>query len=243
MDCERCKESLSETAAGALAPECEAALRPHLEACAACRAALEMGRRLYAAIDRGVAASVAAGPSAAFEARVRHRIEAEPLPARPWFFGLRFPGWAPAAAAALALMVLVLILFERREPRPLELADSAKSQPAEAPAAGLGSSSSAESALSLNPAASAPIAAPANRSRRASRNSQSAKVLVRELEVLVPPGEQAAVLQLYAALQSRRVGGASLVAAPATPPAQLSIEPIEISRLEIGSKLETESRQ
>ncbi len=111
MDCKQYKENLAAAALGALEPRREAEFAAHLAGCAACRAALDDERRLLDAVDRGVAASVAAEPSAEFAARVRRRLDQEPQPTHSWF-----GGWVPATAGALAVLALVALWLARRPP-------------------------------------------------------------------------------------------------------------------------------
>ena len=244
MDCKRYKESLSEAAAGAHESQREAALRAHLETCAPCRAALGAERELYAAIDRGVATSVAALPSTEFAARVRQRLAAEPLPARPWFGGLRFAGWAPAAALAMAVLVLGIAWLGRRAPAPGAAIESARNALSQVPAQvqsqteERNSAWAANSTVALAPGAISPQpGAETSGSRGVELFRPSTRTQVREPEVLVPPGEQAAVLQLYEALRKRRVAAEFLVAPlpAALEPVPLTIAPLEIARLEIAS--------
>jgi hypothetical protein len=246
MHCLRYQESLTDVAAGALDLERESALRAHLEACAPCRAALEAERQLFAAIDLGVAASVAANPSADFAARVHRLIAQEPVRARPWFAGLWVTAWAPAAALALAVLILTVAWFAWHAPARHAPPDSARNLPGNVPAKPqAGSTPSAEGSASTRAQAEVAERAAGSRSGspRFGHPMQSVPAQVHEPQALVPPGERAAVLQLYAALQSHRVDASSIRASPATATAQLDIEPLEIAQLGRITKLEIEGRQ
>ena len=227
MDCEGYRESLMDAALGAIAPRHEAELRSHLASCPACRAELEAQQQLVAAIDQGVAASVAGEPSASFAARVRQRLAEERLPARSW--AVR---WAPVAAGALAVLVLVTVWLVRREaPVPEVSRSPAIAQPpqqAESPG-----EVSASGAVPSPPAERPPQSAPAH------RGSSGAPLVARagRLEVLVPPGEQETVLRFYAAVWSGRVDVSAVLA----PPKPLELEELKISPLEVPP-LEAEAR-
>ena len=109
MACERNKKDLMAAALGGVPANRRAELNAHLAECAACRAEFERQRELLAAIDRGVAASVAAEPSADLAARIREHLGEQPAPATSWL-----SGWIPAAAGAMAVFVFVAVWLARR---------------------------------------------------------------------------------------------------------------------------------
>ncbi len=233
MACERYKVSLVDAALGALEPALEAELRAHLEHCAACCAAFDAERRLVAAIDRGVAASVAAEPSPELAVRVCQRIEAERVPARPWFAGSWMEHWVPAAAGALAVLALVTVWLARREPpRPgaLEWTNNVQSQHHSQSGARVPDESVRQRVLPLRPVG------PAAGSRRP-HVVRKVVVEAAEAEVLVPPGQREAILQLYEAVWSGRADAALLLAerGPLEPVA-LKIAPLEVAALDLDSK-------
>ena len=80
---------------------------------------------------------------------------------------------------------------------------------------------------------------------RRERRGRQVLTRVAEPEVLVPPGEQAAVLRLYQAVKERRVDAASLLTPPAPlEPAPLKIPPLEVASLEVESRaLEPERKR
>lgn len=231
MDCKRYKENLAAAALGALEPRREAEFSAHLAACAACRAALDDERRLLHIIDRGVAASVAAEPSAEFVTRVRRRLDQEPLPTHSWFVG-----WVPAAAGALAVLVLAALWLARRPPvlpgtaEPPRSAEGRQRPSREEPSPAGKTPGGARSALPVEQAATP-------------RGQGSAIHLKRQVgartarpEVLVPPGQRAAVLQFYEAVGSGRVDTALLlVPPPPLKPPKLEIAPLEMAKIDLDS--------
>ncbi len=220
MDCKRYKKDLAAAALGALEPRREAEFAAHLASCAACRAALGDERRLLHIIDRGVAASVAAEPSAEFAARVRRRLDQEPVPAHSWF-----ARWVPAAAGALAVLALVALWLARRPPvlpgtaEPPRTAGGQQRPSREEPAP-----------------AELPVEQAATPRGKGSAIHLKRHVAVRTArpEVLVLPGQRAAVLQFYEAVGSGRVDTASLLVPPLPlAPAKLEILPLEVAKLDL----------
>ena len=231
MICERYRAWITDAALRALQPGRDAEFSHHVRACAACRAELERMRKLVAAVDDGIAATVAGEPSPALATRVRQRV-AEETAAPQW----RITTWAPVAAGALALLALVSIWFVRRE---------APHEPNVA-------SNVASNGTAAHARQSAPPAAPLRERQLASASSAAVSQLpkphrprtleanskiVVEPTVLVPAEEWNGVVSLYSAMQSGRVDGAVVVAGarnldkPLTVD-KLSIAPLEIPRLE-----------
>ena len=230
MACERYKVSLADAALGELEPAPEAELRAHLENCAACRAAFDAERRLVAAIDWGVAASVAAEPSPELAARVRQRIEAVRVPARPWFAGSWIGRWVPAAAGALVVLALVTMWLARREPARPGTPESAKNVP---------SQHHSQSGARVPDESVTPRVRPVGSAAGSRRPHIVRKVVLKaaEAEVLVPPGQREAILQLYEAVRSRRADAASLLAKRGSlEPVALKIAPLEVAALDLDSK-------
>jgi hypothetical protein len=233
MACERYKVSLADAALGELERVPEAELRAHLENCAACRTAFDAERRLVAAIDWGVAASVAAEPSPELAARVRQRIEAVRVPARPWFAGSWIGRWVPAAAGALVVLALVTMWLARREPARPGKPESAKNVPSQhhsQSGAGVPGESVTPRVLPVQPVGSA----------AGSRRPHIVRKVVlkaAEAEVLVPPGQREAILRLYEAVRSGRADAASLLAERGSlEPVALKIAPLEVAALGLDSK-------
>jgi anti-sigma factor RsiW len=239
MDCLDYKDQLTDAALESLvhgeAAHCEGArwragdteeLNAHLARCAACAAEFARVRLLLSAIDHSLEASVRAEPSPEMMARFRRRIAEEPAPQ---------PGigmWTPVAAAALAVAVAAFLwLGIRPGPRHIAPASSrefvAKSTRAQPPRR---VEASAASANVAPPVASRPGA------------SHALKPAGR-LDVLVPPGQMAAALQLQAAMRNGRVDPSSIVAgadkAELGEPldiASLKIPPLEFPKLDAGEE-------
>jgi putative zinc finger protein len=110
----RWRERTSLLAAGALAPAEEAAVRSHLDGCAACRADLARTAEALAELARDpVRTAEVPIPLAHLVRRVQARLDAPPAaPGFRWSFG------ATAATAALAAAVLALAVVPRLRERP-----------------------------------------------------------------------------------------------------------------------------
>jgi len=214
MACERYRDALSKLAAGAAA---SADVEVHLASCAACHAELALLRRALALVDAELEELETAEPSPALAARIRTAVAASEASS-----GHRLGWLLPGLAAAAALVVaLTLSLGRTRSPEPERAADSAPSRPAPSarlpePAAG--------------PVAAAPVRRKAADERPPVERRRPAPV---EPEVLVPPGEAAALLRLVALVHRDRLAPPALgaVGKPATDLAELP--PIDIQPLEI----------
>ena len=218
MGCKPYKEILTDAALGALEPSRETEFAAHLARCEGCRAALDRERHLLAAINFGIEASVAAEPSPEFLVRMRRRLEEEQLPMRLWF-----SGWVPIAVGALAALALVTVWIARRSAVGPVATETAQTAPSQQPAASKGNTAAEQSEISQ--------ATRLGTRNRGGRRGRQVPARVAEPEVLVPPGEQAAVLRLYEAVKGRRVDAASLL----TPPAPLEPAPLKILPLEVAS--------
>jgi hypothetical protein len=221
MSCQGYKDAIAD-AAFALPGE-EARLAPevatHLSECAACRDELEAQRALAAAIDRGVAASVSGAPSPGFAARVRARVAEETASPQRWFWR-----WAPVAMGALAVVALMVWV---------------SGTPPVQPPVGLAPPQLARGGVILSVAPNAADNAGLDRTDLSKRNRAVQRPTQREPEVLVLPGQDLAIAQLYLAAQSGRLDGAALLREPpavveAPNPLEntdLRIAPIEITPL------------
>jgi anti-sigma factor RsiW len=215
MGCKAYQEILTDAALGALEPSREAGLAAHLGGCEKCRGALENERRLFAAIDHGIEESVAAEPSPEFLARVRRRLEEERLPMRLWF-----SGWVPIAVGALAALALV-VWAARRPPAGPVATETAQTVPSQHPLATEGNRATEKVGVELE-------------SLLGGHAIRQLTTRATDPKALAPPGEQAAVLRLYEALQKRRIDTASLLASPVpSEPSSLEFAPLEVASLEI----------
>jgi len=216
------KDWVADATLGELRPERETELLAHLAECAACREACEHARNVSAAVNRGVESLLSGEPSAQFALRLRARLAEETARQRsPRLWTL----WAPFAGAATAFALLLLILLPRsthtKKPNPV----------APVPPQ---SQSAPPLALALNPPPRT-VARPPVRPLRVSpppslgRRTASAS---RAPEVLVEPGEFAAIEAYAVALNSGQVAGASTFGSELTRDKRLEIKPIEIAPLE-----------
>ena len=250
MDCKRYQNWLSDAALGALDRSRESELRAHVERCAGCRAALERERMLVAGIDRGVAAHLAAEPSADFAARLKMRLakegagrpaQAEAEPRSGWLWGF-LPGleqrWIPAAALALVAATIGLGWLAHHVAGGRGPAASAQQgrQP-------LQSATRPAPPPSLAHAAAVPVTEiaslrqPARRGRTTIARAVPSEVRSQGLpEVLIDQSEQEGIARLYTAIQNGRVNLVSLMAVPpgfqreadgSLVPALLKIEPLD----------------
>jgi anti-sigma factor RsiW len=195
------------------APLQDVDLRAHLNSCAACAAEFARTRLLLSAIDRGIEASVGGEPSPEMMARFRRRISEEPAP-HSWI-GM----WIPVAAAALAVAAF-LWLGIRSGPRHTWPASSHEAAANSAPAQTPRGPESNTATANLAP----PVPSHVGASRALKPGGR--------LDVLVPPGQMAAVLELQAALRNGSVEPSSIVPDQEDPGAPLDIARLKISPLE-----------
>jgi anti-sigma factor RsiW len=208
--CEKYSDWITDSATGGLAPNREPELLAHAAECDACREAYNHAREIAAFVDRGVESLVSAEPSAQFHTRLRARIAAERIAARP-----NWAGWAPMAAGVFALAALLLILVLRTQ-RPNSPSIANNTEPA---------------SLSLQPSnrpspsttQNSP-AAPNARRRTTPKHPKSPS----QPEIIVPPGQLAAITQFAAAIRSGHIDGDKLLAAEEQTNAPLEIKPLEI---------------
>lgn len=236
MPCEkysgRMKALIADAALGALSPEREADLRAHIGDCASCRGAFDEAQAVYSAIDRGVASLAATAPSPQFELRLRARLAAEATPSRARQF---WTAWAPAAGAlaVAALLFVALLLNSPRHVAPNatpRVANRVQPSTTTPPASG-----SATVALAMNPPRRL---TPAPHSPREHAGSPIRRVARRapthhtEPEVLVEPGQFAAIVQYSEALASGAIKSDQVIAAEQDMEKPLKIKPLELAPLE-----------
>jgi hypothetical protein len=211
MACEKYSNSIMAAVLGGLSPEHETELREHVARCAACRGKFDQARAALDVADRGVEALVAGEPSAQFAARLRARIANELSP-RP----LDWRAWIPVAAGVCVLaasLVTVMIRTPRQTiVNSTPMAQNISNPEPEVPATGQGE------------VAGAP---------RTVRRTKSREVQDRRPEVLVPPGQLAAVMQFANAVDAGRVDGEQIAAAQEQSEEPLKIDAIQIAPLSI----------
>lgn len=231
LTCEKYGEWIKEAALGEVSPRRERELLAHVGECDACRDAYQQAREVAALVDRGIEAVVAGEPSPQFAARLRVRI-AEEQPA------LRF-GWLtskPVAAglvAAVALAVLWVFVVPSRPtlpPKPVRPGSAialARSPDAHAPTVHASNTADGNHIYST----------PARRHSRTQFVAQQQRGIRRapssaDPEVLVPPGQLEAVMQLASDIRSGRIDGKEFLAEQAQVQRDMQ-KPIDIPRIDI----------
>ena len=231
LTCEKYGEWIKEAALGEVSPRRERELLAHAGECDACREAYQRAREVAALVDRGVESLVTGQPSPEFAARLRARIaEEEPASRFAWLT------WRPVAAglvAAAALAVFGLFLLPRHRTLPAK-----SGQPVPTVAS------------TVPPGPHAPGVASANATQRnhgystAVRRHSRAQLVAQQRrgirlapssadpEVLVPPGQLEAVMQLAADIRSGRIDGKEFLAEQAQVQRDMQ-KPIDIPRIDI----------
>ena len=171
MDCRRVQAALSEAAAGG---EPEAKLARHLETCVSCGAELQRLRTVVLQLERQLEAELAVEVPAELAARVRQRL-AEVPPSH----GVSFV-WAGAAGLALALVV-AFALVVARSGVPIR-APEATSAEVEQPPAPVPRTADRETSVMVSTPPTEPTPAPPAPTQP---------------DVLVPPGQEAAILVFH----------------------------------------------
>ncbi len=224
MDCRAYQKDLKELAAEALPPRRAAALRTHLEYCAACRGALAAELELFRWLDAALRKELNPAVPPGLAAWIRATVQSEPVP-----LPRSIPAWAFAAAFAVLAAGFVWVQVNWREPEPR----NPKSP---------NIASAAPSAKSAAPAESESFARAARRpaAREACKPRKKMAVRAREPQVLVPPGQQDAVARFLSGLQRGDVKGEMLLAdrrnfeLPLPAIAPLEFEPVDVKPVETG---------
>jgi hypothetical protein len=222
MNCERCRERVSDAAAGVLSARQQKQFDAHVQNCAVCSAEFERSLTLLEAIGRGVAAQVAAEPSPELAARVRRKIAAETATTDA-IWAWRIP------AAAFAAMIIIVTAMWMMRPHGGKQEQVVKTAPASI------SPTVANHAAPNQASPGGEAAAPKHFSSIASLRPVAAQKpgrIERAPEVLVPPGQAQAVLQFAAALQSGKLDGAKLMAELQRADQPIEIRPLVIAPLE-----------
>ena len=211
---------MTAAAADGLSAGQQAELRAHASCCAACARELEAARALATAIKGTIETMVSGEPRPEFAARLRARLSAEQEPSR-WS---RVPRFAVGAGlAAAALLAALLIRAPMREP----------ARPA--------SAAGGQQTIGPGPAVSAPFARAerlpeASDSRAKVRAARAGRSTALPFEVLVPPNQLAAALELNDAVNAGRVDGERLVELAQQPASPLKWESLEIEPLDHASE-------
>jgi hypothetical protein len=236
--CKKYGNWMTDAALGELAPGRERELMAHIAGCEGCRKTYTQARQFAATVDRGVESLVAGEPSPHFAARLRAQIADErPAPRFAWLT------WKPAAAAlAVAAVIALFFVFRApayRNPARRTPKSGSDSVGTAASAASPVTNLPAESQAYLHAHRSLSARVPTGRGRtgevtvarllprrHAARRANSA-----EPEVIVPPGQLEAIMQLVAEVRSGRIDGKQLIAAQKQMDKPLEIDSIEIPPL------------
>jgi len=223
MACERYIGWLDDAALGVLPPSCEAELRAHLGACAACRVELERAGRLQTAIRLGIEASLAAELSRDFAARLSRRMAEESSHSRVWL-----SGWKIAAAGAVGMLALVGVWRAHRGGPSVETAVRTEAPGNRVQRQG--------PRLAQPPGAGsrAALAVPRVLAQRHPHPVRSTTTRPKEPEVLVPAGQWLTILRFQEAVWSGRVDVSSLRKESGKPVEleELKIPPLELAELD-----------
>lgn len=250
-ECEKYGDWLLDATLGAVAPERERALTAHMAQCEPCRKAYEQARQFAVAVDRGVESLVAGEPSPHFAARLHARMAGEqPEPRFAWLT------WKPAAAAlALACILAVagiVWIATHRNPAPNAVPSAREIASVRTPSTQVGSAAKPHSGTPASSQTRSSLSAqvPTEQGRAgSSRAVQPGGIAVARLvprrhaaaranspaepEVIVPPGQLEAVMQLAAAIRSGQIDGKQLLAAQKDMDKPIQIPPLEIKPIEI----------
>ena len=209
MDCRRVQAALSEAAAGG---EPEAKLARHLETCVSCGAELQRLRTVVLQLERQLEAELAVEVPAELAARVRQRL-AEVPPSH----GVSFV-WAGAAGLALALVVAFALVVARsgvpiRAPEATRLQKWSNRRPPSLAQA------DRETSVMVSTPPTEPTPAPPAPTQP---------------DVLVPPGQEAAILVFHQrSRDGRLILSVKRSAKPLADSPRLHISPLESTPLEV----------
>lgn len=215
MGCEKYAGWLTDCALGQLPPSRASELLAHMHDCAACREALETAQQAAKAADHGMNLLVAGEPSPQFHARLRARIADE---ATAGSAVMRRLTVATSLALCAALVALASMSYLNRGPRP-----------APAPHA---STVSPGGPVADNVTPPSPVVTvEKNHSKRWQLRRRAPASAVRQ--VIVEPGQRAALDRYLEALQRYQAAGVRMVARREDADSQLAPQPIEIQPLQI----------
>lgn len=224
MNCRALENDLKDLAAETLPQRREAALRAHLEVCAACRQALTAERAVYDSLDAALHNQVNAEVPAHLGLQIRIAGEAERNNARSTWRPI-FTVLAPAAAAAALLFLVARVHWlngsagpsQTPATPPVIAAQTRPSEPLPRPP---------ESPRSARP-----------RARASVRSANFVKPTGTTLEVLVSRGEEEEMVKYIETLR-RHENQMNVVVVPGN--TRLEIAPLEVARLEMKPLDETQ---
>ncbi len=223
-----------DAALGALPSPQERELLAHLAQCGSCREAYQHARELNSQLDRGLESLLSGRPSPQFASRLRARIaEEQPAPRFSWL------AWKPVlAGAALAAVFAVLVVVSWPPKRVSPQPQVNHSRPSVASTAApprpptLTTTAPRQTrahrgyaVVQHRTAFAATIVPASDHARRANPPS--------EPEVIVPPGQAQALIQLAAAIRSGRIDGKQLITARKDMDKPIKIAPIKFRSIDI----------
>jgi hypothetical protein len=226
MPCERYRDALTEVAAG---EPVSPALDAHLAGCAGCRSGLAQMRQLMAAADESLSTLAEAEPSASLRVRIREAaMRADPGSTLPWRWRWAWP------ATAAAVLALAAAGAWRATVAHVPVAPAVAEGARPSAAAPAGRESGIAPAPTGTDVARRPPAGPV---RASAASPRVTRVAMREPEVLVPSGQQEALLQFVALVHRERLQAPSLAtagqpSADLREPAPIDIRPLEIVPLD-----------
>ncbi len=213
MVCEEYARRLTDAALGDLLASRRSELIAHTRACAKCRDVYERTQRAATLVDQGIETLVAGEPSPQFAARLRARIAGEPQGDH-----VAAVQWVPIVASALifaAIATISLLKYDgRRSPAPSAASVSSISSE-------LHTNAISQSGVKVRPSHSL-------------RSHVHAVPSAQQPEVLVEPGQMAALLQLDEAIQKHSADAPRIVAQRARLSLPMQVEPLEIKSLDVS---------
>lgn len=214
MDCEKYAKCMIDSALGQLPPSREAEVIAHMSDCAACRQAFERAKQAAELVDRGMELLVEGEPSPQFAARLRARMAEEPRIGSFW--ARQFP---IAAGVLLFVSVVAVVAMTYRERVTYR-----RSEPSVA--------SLASGATSSVGAGARPFVALRTLRPRVSRSHMRISMAARP-EVLVEPGQMAALDRFYEASRREQAAGARATTVRDDSDQPMNIEPMAAKPLEV----------
>lgn len=227
MPCEHYKDALIEVAASGSTPQGE--LRAHFDECASCQAAFAEEQSLFAAIDSGLCTAANTEMPVTLLPRVRANLDEAMTTQHRWMRPLAL------ASAGVVLASLLLWIVRPNHPTPENLAKETPAGPAPAFSTAGTHGDIPTSTVQTTPTAAAHSHAPRNPTLTQAVASSSP-------EVLVSPDEREGLAQLVATLnQHRDFAAAFLAQRPEKKDALVTVDPLQISDLEITPLERTEA--